>query len=163
MSTSSSTTDFSSKAHHTKIVNNYIALWKGDLSLLNDTFHSGPITFNADRFPSSSGTGSEKLSITSREAFAGFVQGAGQGFEKYGFEPYYWLGEGNKIAIRWYLDGVVGDFNRFPTSLKKGDKVTYDGTDCLILNKETGLIERVDCAQDLLTLFHAMGLPGISI
>ena len=30
------------------------------------------------------------------------------GFEQYGFNASYWLGEGERVAIRWFLDGVVG-------------------------------------------------------
>lgn len=48
-------------------------------------------------------------------------------------------------------------------TLKAGDPVTYNGTDFLILNTETGLIEEVDSAQDLITLFHNLGLTGITV
>ena len=103
----------SSRSHHASIVNNYLKLWKGDLSLVDQTFDP-EITFNADRFPSSSGTGSAPLTITTSEEFGAFVNASRQGFEKYGFDAFYWLGEGNRVAIRWHLDSVIGNYTRFP-------------------------------------------------
>jgi hypothetical protein len=85
--------------HHAKLVDNYIKLWKGDLSLLNETF-SPSITFNADRFPSSSGVGSANMVITKREGFGQFVTNARKGFTEYGFELHYWLGQGNHLVMR---------------------------------------------------------------
>ena len=103
----------SSHSHHAHIVNNYLKLWAGDLSLVNQTFDP-EITFNADRFPSSSGTGAAPLIITTSEEFGAFVNSSRQGSEKYQFDPIYWLGEGNRVAIRWRLDSIIGNFTRFP-------------------------------------------------
>lgn len=41
--------------------------------------------------------------------------------------------------------------------------MTYNGTDFLILNQRTGLIEELNVAQDLITLFHNLGLTGITV
>jgi hypothetical protein len=95
-------------AHHARIVDNYLRLWYGDLSVLNDTF-SPHITFHADRFPSPAGTGSEAIELNTSSAFGDFVLSSRKGWERYGFKPTYWLGEQNKIAIRWRLDGVIGE------------------------------------------------------
>ncbi|KIN05424.1 hypothetical protein OIDMADRAFT_25981 [Oidiodendron maius Zn] len=152
----------SSRSHHASIVNKYLKLWKGDLSLVDQTFDP-EITFNADRFPSSSGTGSAPLTITTSEEFGAFVNASRQGFEKYGFDAFYWLGEGNRVAIRWHLDSVIGNYTRFPISLKPGDSLTYNGTDVLTLNPCTGLVNQVDSAQDLLTLFHNLGFTTIPV
>jgi hypothetical protein len=103
----------STQSRHANIVNNYLNLWKGDLSLVNQTFDP-EITFNADRFPSSSGTGSAPLIITTSEGFGAFVNASRQGFETYGFDAFYWLGEGNRVAIRWRLDSIIGNYTRFP-------------------------------------------------
>jgi hypothetical protein len=102
-----------SQAHRANMVANYLNLWKGDLSLVNKTL-SPTITFNADRFPSSSGVGSANLNITTAEEFGAFVNSSRQGFEKYGFDAHYWLGEDNKISIRWFLDAIIGNYTRFP-------------------------------------------------
>jgi hypothetical protein len=49
------------------------------------------------------------------------------------------------------------------SSLKPGDKMTYNGTDNLVLNSCTGLVDQVDSAQDLITLFHNLGLTSITV
>lgn len=95
-------------AHHARIVDNYLQLWYGDISVLNDTF-SPHITFHGDRFPSSTGTGSEILELNTSSAFGDFVLSSRKGWKRYGFKPTYWLGEQNKVAIRWRLDGVIGN------------------------------------------------------
>ena len=46
---------------------------------------------------------------------------------------------------------------------EQGDTVTYDGTDFLVLNSCTGLIDEVHSAQDLVTFFHNLGLTGITV
>ncbi|KAH8647805.1 hypothetical protein BX600DRAFT_503171 [Xylariales sp. PMI_506] len=154
--------DFNSTAHHAKIVDNYLKLWKGDLSLLNETL-SPNIQFNADRFPSSTGVGSDQKIITTREEFGDFVTSSADGFSMYGFEAHYWLGQGKYIAVRWYLDGVIGNFTKFPITLKSGDSLTYNGTDSLIINQETGLVDQIDSTQDLITFFHELGLTSITV
>ena len=41
--------------------------------------------------------------------------------------------------------------------------MTYNGTDSLVLNKCTGLVDEVDSAQDLISLFHNLGVEVLSI
>lgn len=171
--------------HLEHVKNNYLSIWNGNLSLINSTF-APTISFSADRFPSSSG--SQAIDISTREAFHAFVTRSRTGWDKYEFEVYAWTGNENHLAVRWVLDGVMGaSFNIVPTwvseslnllafsssgkynnnvsnrTLKPGDPVTYNGTDFLILNKETGLIEELHMAQDLITLFHNLGLTGITV
>ena len=103
--------EYATNAHHAHIVDNYLKLWYGDLTVLNDTL-SPVISFHADRFPSSDGKGSVQIQLNSSEAFGEFVMTSRIGFKTYGFKPYYWLGQGNLVSIRWYLDGVIGpDFS----------------------------------------------------
>jgi hypothetical protein len=49
------------------------------------------------------------------------------------------------------------------SALQPGDPLTYNGTDNLILNPVTGLIDQVDSAQDLITLFHNLGFTSIPV
>lgn len=51
----------------------------------------------------------------------------------------------------------------FVSTLKQGDTVTYDGTDFLVLNSCTGLIDEVHSAQDLVTFLHNLVLTGITV
>ncbi|CRG91335.1 hypothetical protein PISL3812_08383 [Talaromyces islandicus] len=149
-------------AHLKQILANYLSIWNGNLSLLDATL-SPTISFNADRFPSPKG-GSEAFNITTREEFRGFVLRSRTGWDKYEFKVYSWTGHENHIAVRWKLDAVIGaNFTALPTTLKQGDPVTYNGTDFLILNPHTGLIEELHMAQDLITLFHNLGLTSVTV
>ena len=47
--------------------------------------------------------------------------------------------------------------------LKTGDPITYNGTDSLVLNKCTGLVDEIDSAQDLISFFHALGLTSVTV
>ena len=105
--------------YHAHIVSNYLRLWRGDLSILNETI-SPVMSFSADRFPASAncstGKGSAYLHLTSSSDFGAFVAESRIGFAKYGFDPIYWLGQENKVAIRWSLAGVIGqNYTRLPT------------------------------------------------
>jgi hypothetical protein len=101
-------------AHLSQILNNYLSIWNGNLSLLDATL-SPTISFNADRFPSPKG-GSEAFNITTREEFCGFVLRSRTGWDKYEFKVYSWTGHNNHIAVRWKLDAVIGaDFTILPT------------------------------------------------
>jgi hypothetical protein len=44
-------------------------------------------------------------------------------------------------------------------TLKKGSEVTYNGTDLMVLNRCSGLIQQVLSAQDFITYFHVLGEP----
>jgi hypothetical protein len=42
---------------------------------------------------------------------------------------------------------------------KAGSHVAYNGTDIMILNRCTGLIQQVLSVQDFITYFHVLGEP----
>ena len=44
-------------------------------------------------------------------------------------------------------------------ALKKGSQVAYNGTDIMVLNRCSGLIQQVLSAQDFITYFHILGEP----
>jgi hypothetical protein len=44
-------------------------------------------------------------------------------------------------------------------TLKAGSHVAYNGTDIMILNRCSGLIQQVLSAQDFITYFHVLGTP----
>lgn len=48
-------------------------------------------------------------------------------------------------------------------TLKPGDPLTYNGTDYLVLNEQTGLIDEAHITQDLITLFHNLGLTSVTV
>ena len=59
-----------------------------------------------------------------------------------------WFGFGNVL---------VDSINTLFRTVKPGQRITYNGTDSLVLNKCTGLADEVDSAQDTLSLFKALG------
>ncbi|KAJ5432825.1 uncharacterized protein N7458_011981 [Penicillium daleae] len=130
---------------------------------MNTTFHPD-VVLSSDRFPSSSGNGSDLTVVTNRSQFSAFVQRSRNGWEKYTFEPIHSLYDVNSIAVRWKMNGVLGaNFTLFLTPLKAGSSVTYNGTDLLLLDECTGLIRNDYIAQDLISYFHAMGLSAITV
>ena len=44
-------------------------------------------------------------------------------------------------------------------TLEKGSHVAYNGTDIMVLNRCSGLIQQVLSAQDFITYFHVLGEP----
>ncbi|KAJ5626446.1 hypothetical protein N7528_003873 [Penicillium herquei] len=155
--------DVTTNSYHEHILNNYLAVWDGDLSLLKSTFHPDVVLYS-DRFPSSTGNGSDATVITNREEFAAFVERARNGWDSYTFNPITWVGGGHSVVVRWKMEGVLGsNFTLFETPLSAGSNVTYNGTDFLVLDECTGLIKTDYIAQDLITYFHAMGLDYISV
>jgi hypothetical protein len=100
--------------HLKHVLNNYLSIWNGNLSLLDSTF-SPTVTLHADRFPSVNG-GSEAFNITTREEFHAFVLRSRTGWDKYEFKIHAWTGHENHIAVRWKLDAVMGaNFTILPT------------------------------------------------
>jgi hypothetical protein len=109
------TTSYNTQAHYEHMLSNYLNIWNGDLSLVDSTF-SSTISVHADRFPSPTGKGSVPLNIASSATFEAFVRRARDGWDRYAFVPYKWVGGDNNIAVRWMLDGIVGaNFTLFPT------------------------------------------------
>lgn len=105
-----------SHAYHEKIMNNYLNVWAGDLSLVNSTF-APALTLHGDRFPTGA-HGSVQLApmVNSSAAFAAFVQSTRSGFDKYEFAVDRWAGDGLNVVIRWILKGVIGPkFKVVPT------------------------------------------------
>ncbi|KAJ5114164.1 hypothetical protein N7456_002698 [Penicillium angulare] len=155
--------DIVSSAHHERILNNYLAIWNGDLSLVKSVFHPDVVLFS-DRFPSSTGNGSEITGVTNRAEFASFVTRSRTGWASYEFTTIRSVSSGYDIAVRWKMDGVLGkNFTLFPTPLKPGSHVTYNGTDFLVLDECTGQVREDYIAQDLISYFHAMGLDAITV
>ncbi|KAJ5890134.1 hypothetical protein N7504_010944 [Penicillium tannophilum] len=145
------------------MLNQYISVWDGDLSLVKSTFHPDVRLFS-DRFPSSTGNGSTLTAVTNRDEFAAFIENARVGWGKYTFDPIRWVSNGHQIAVRWKMEGILGsNFTRFPTPLDAGSSVTYNGTDFLVLDECTGLIREDYIAQDLISCFHVMGLTEITV
>ncbi|KAJ5927866.1 hypothetical protein N7466_006822 [Penicillium verhagenii] len=155
--------DVTTSSYHQKMLDQYLSVWDGDLSLVKSTFHPD-VKLYSDRFPSSTGNGSTLTEITNREQFAAFVEKSRDGWSKYTFDPIRWVSSGHQIVVRWKMEGVLGsNFTLFPTPLAAGSSVTYNGTDFLVLDECTGLIREDYIAQDLITYFHAMGLSEIAV
>jgi hypothetical protein len=62
----------------------------------------------------------------------------------------YWLAEPQ--------EALTGEHYR---PLKRGDHVTFNGTDFLVINRCTGLVDEVNIAQDLLTFMRRMGFGTV--
>lgn len=113
-----------SRAYHETIMNNYLNVWAGDLSLVNSTF-APALTLHGDRFPTGA-HGSVQLAplVNSSAAFAAFVQSTRSGFNKYEFAVDRWAGDGLNVVIRWILHGVIGhNFHVVPTYVEYPSKV----------------------------------------
>jgi hypothetical protein len=100
--------------HREKILDNYVKIWNGDLSLVNETF--APIlTLQIDRFPAGS-HGSVTIGPTlNSSTFAAFVERTRSTLREYSIIPQKWVGEGRGIAVRWVMEGVMGDNFTLPT------------------------------------------------
>ncbi|KAJ5118912.1 hypothetical protein N7448_010619 [Penicillium atrosanguineum] len=155
--------DISSAAYHDHILNNYIAIWAGDSSLIGSTFHSD-VVLEIDRFPSASGKGSSIIHVSNRTQMTAFVERSRSGWKEYYFEPISSVAANFSIAVRWRMHGVMGsNFTSFSTPLKAGDHVTYNGTDFLVQDHCTGLIREAYIASDNISFLHAMGLTAITV
>ncbi|KFY09575.1 hypothetical protein V492_05434 [Pseudogymnoascus sp. VKM F-4246] len=147
--------------HHKKVIDLYTRTWNGEDALLNKTF-APTAQLYSDRTPAANG--SEVHVIRSSQDILDFMHGAQTGWDKYQFEVAGWAGgDGGNIAVRWKLNGIIGEGFTIPTPLKQGDHVTYNGTDFLRVDECTGLIKQVDIAQDYVTFFHNLGLTGINV
>ena len=62
-----------------------------------------------DRVPSATGNGSSIVSVTSSEAFGQAVAFAFTPFKSYHFDLVGWAGTDNVMAVRWTLNGVIGE------------------------------------------------------
>ncbi|KAJ5692001.1 hypothetical protein N7462_001424 [Penicillium macrosclerotiorum] len=155
--------DITTKVYHQHILNNYLAVWGGKFSLINTTFHPDMVVFS-DRFPSSTGNGSTLTRVTNRDEFTAFVKKSRNGWKEYSFTPIQFVANDDAMAVRWKMNGILGaNFTLFPTPLKAGAAVTYNGTDFLVLDDCTGQIREAYIAQDLISYFHAMGLTEITV
>ncbi|CRL18414.1 unnamed protein product [Penicillium camemberti] len=155
--------DITSCSYHERLLENYIAVWGGNLSLIDTVFHPDVVLF-ADSFPSASGKGSSATHITNRNEFAAFVKRSRTGWKEYYFEPIRTVAADHSIAVRWIMHGVLGsNFTLFPTPLKEDAAVTYNGTDFLVQDDCTGQIREAYIAGDSISYFHAMGLDGVTV
>jgi hypothetical protein len=104
------------QAHRERMLNNYINIWNGDLSLVNETFEQA-VTLQADRFPTGAhGSSQFAPSVNSSTAFGAFVQGTRSSLREYKIIPQYSAGEGRHIAVRWVMQGVMSNhFTPVPT------------------------------------------------
>ena len=101
--------------HRERILDNYIKIWNGDLSLVNETFSSA-MTLQIDRFPKGA-RGSVALPPTFNSSidFAAFVERTRSTLREYKIIPQKSVGEGRGIAFRWVMEGVMGDNFTLPT------------------------------------------------
>ncbi|CAH0054158.1 unnamed protein product [Clonostachys solani] len=151
-------TKFNTPAHYDKVIHNYLNAWNGDLSLVNSTF-APALSLQGDILPNGAGGYSSvgELVHTASD-FEQFIRRARSNFEVYTFTLNKWAGSNHNVVGRWTLNAVIADtFVLFPTTLKPGDKVSYNGTDFLTIDPCTGLITEVAIAQDLFSLAVNLG------
>ncbi|CAI7567245.1 unnamed protein product [Penicillium glandicola] len=155
--------DITSRAYHARLLDNYIAVWGGNLSLIDTVFHPDVVLF-VDSFPSANGNGSTVTHVTNRDEFTAFVERSRTGWKEYYFEPIRTVAADYSIAVRWKMHGILGsNFTLFPTPLKAGASVTYNGTDFLVQDDCTGQIREAYIAADSISYFHAMGLESVTV
>ena len=161
---------------HEQTVTNWYALWAGNYSALNSTVMPS-IQVYQDRFPT--GKGSAPLPIGNASAFLDFVKLARADFETYAFIDDFHFAVENMIALRWTLNATFAGSKTayvqahssgypltFVTSLifpirklEKGSHVAYNGTDIMLLDPCSGLVQQVLSAQDLITYYHVLQQP----
>lgn len=78
--------DITSSAYHDHLLENYIAVWGGNLSLIGTIFHPDVVLY-IDRFPSKSGKGSTVNHVTNRTELTAFIERSRGGWKEYRFEP----------------------------------------------------------------------------
>lgn len=107
--------DITSSAYHDRLLENYIAVWGGDLSLIGTIFHPDVVLY-LDRFPSKSGKGSTVTHVTNRTELVAFVERSRGGWKEYRFEPIRSVAADHSIAVRWEMHGILGsNFTLFQT------------------------------------------------
>lgn len=104
--------DIGSFEFQQNLANNYLKMWGGDLKIAEQILHKD-LVMHADRLPSANG--SDLLRVTSREGFEAFIQKSRTGWSKYWFDLTYWVGNGNQMALRWKMNGIVGKEMPLPT------------------------------------------------
>lgn len=98
-----------------RVLDDYLDVWSGNLALAETVFHPD-VVLHSDRFPSSTGKGSNLISVTNREQFVAFVQRSRKGWKRYTFTPIRSTGDKDAVAVRWAMHGVIGsNFTLFLT------------------------------------------------
>jgi hypothetical protein len=154
------------------VVSNWLKLWAGNYDYLNKTVTSD-VQLYQDRFPT--GTNSISMPIDNSSALLSFVKESRMTFETYCFVDDFHFGDDNLVALRWTLNATfagsqkawvkgrpgveIHEMLNNSRTLKKGSEVTYNGTDLMVLNRCSGLIQQVLSAQDFITYFHVLGEP----
>ncbi|KAH8881942.1 hypothetical protein GQ53DRAFT_847874 [Thozetella sp. PMI_491] len=141
-----------------RAIHGYLDVWNGNFSQVDSVF-APSLTVQADLIPQpGGGTGAIGPLITTSAAFASWVQQARANFDTYTFTLNKYAAGNNNVAGRWTLNAEIGqNFTFLPTNLKRGDPVTYNGTDFLTLDPCTGLVVEVAVAQDLISLIVNLG------
>ncbi|PHH93258.1 hypothetical protein CDD83_9528 [Cordyceps sp. RAO-2017] len=147
------------REQQTQVRDTYLALWGGDLSLA-DKLLDPNVKLNIDRHPGENG--SAPVVSNTADEFLGFVKFARQGWDQFRFSVVRWAADDQHISIRWKAECVMGKDYKAPTTLKEGDKVSWNGTDFLVLNDDNRLVE-INIAQDMMELFHALGMTSVPI
>jgi hypothetical protein len=141
-------------AYRQQVADQYLSMWGGEVALADELL-SESVHLYVDRHPGPNGT--VPVPGNNREDFKAFLGYSRNGFDKFAFEKVYFAGDQLNVAVRWKMNGILGNFTNAPTALKPGDDVTFNGTDFLVLNKCSGQVDEVHIAQDLLTFMRRMG------
>ncbi|KAK0930958.1 hypothetical protein LTR48_006479 [Friedmanniomyces endolithicus] len=137
-----------------QIVSNWYTIWAGDYSVLNQIVLPN-VQLYQDRFPQG-GNGSAQFPIYNSSQFLEFVKEARADFETYSFIDDFHFGNGNTLALRWVLNATYAGSST--GTAHKGSHIGYNGTDILLLDPCSELIEQVLSAQDLITYYHELGV-----
>ncbi|KAH6988380.1 hypothetical protein EDB80DRAFT_865368 [Ilyonectria destructans] len=128
-----------------EILDQYVWIWNGDLSLEMATFNADA-KMHIDRL--FTGNKTVYLPINSLKAIIDFTAG----------------GEGQNLVLRWMLNAVIGpDFNPIKTMLKEGAPISFNSTDFFHFDECTGLIKQIEIAQDSIIEHYELGLSEIKL
>ncbi|CAI6089555.1 unnamed protein product [Clonostachys chloroleuca] len=134
--------DLNSNEYHKELSTNYLSMWSGDLTIAETILHPD---------------------LVIRNEFVAFIQKSRTGWQNYWFDMIHWVGTGDKLAMRWKMNGLVGENMAIPTTLDPGAYVTYNGTDLAVLDNCTGQIKEINMAQDFIAYFHELGIKGVMV
>ncbi|KAI9724506.1 MAG: hypothetical protein M1812_000574 [Candelaria pacifica] len=132
---------------HDTVAGNYIKMWNGDLSYLNKSLAPNVVQY-IDRLPT--GNGSIEVTVTNSTAFKSFIDFSREPYAQYTFTSNIRIGVDNIVALRWTLSAV-------PKTAPANLTVAINGTDILILNRCSGLIEEVQGSSDTINFSHQLG------
>lgn len=100
------------QAYRKQIADKYLAMWGGNTAVANEIL-SPEVNMWVDRHPGPNGT--QAVPGANRDDFLAFVAWSRNGWDHFEFQPIHWAGDAQNVAIRWRMNGILGNFTNAPT------------------------------------------------